>query len=320
MAKVKDQRAVKVYDENGNIIAGSKKSNVDGGSGSNYGSLNSTTISNVASEPNTINRYTENVTKTENQIKREVLEGIEELQNTMLQFDTAVTPRMVSTMLHHSNPESYLYGYLKLTGRECDDFMKKTQSQEWRRMMNKLKSANPKRINKRFAIYFGPPGGGKTTAALREASKKIGMHKDMTAKELMFDFTFDGNGNAQFSKSVFAQAMENGEPIVCDEMNLASNTLLQFMQSVLDNSKSIFMDGQELVIKEGFKVIGTMNDVVSGVDRILPEPIIDRALDIRYFELTPSKIYDYMTSTDDDTVNENDNADVNSYDNVDEDK
>lgn len=307
MAKVKDQRAVKVYDENGNIIAGSRPLTTN-----SYGSINqssnSNTSSNVTSDSNTIDRYTTNVTKTENQIKREVMEGIEELQNTMLQFDTAVTPRMVSTMLHHSNPEAYLYGYLKLTGRECDDFMKKTQSQEWRRMMNKLKSANPKRINKRLAIYFGPPSGGKTTAALREAGKKIGMHKDMTAKELMFDFTFK-DGEAQFSKSVFAQAMENGEPIVCDEINLASNTLLQFMQSVLDNSKSIFMDGQELVIKEGFKVIGTMNDVVSGVDRILPEPIIDRALDIRYFELTPSKIYEYMTSTDDDNVNENDSTD-----------
>ena len=311
MAKVKDQRAVKVYDENGNIIAGSKKSNVNNGSTSNYGSLNSSNSSSVLNESNTIDRYTTNVTKTENQIKQEVLEGIGELQNTMLQFDTSVSPRMVSTMLHHSNPEAYLYGYLKLTGRECDDFMKKTQSQEWRRMMNKLKSANPKRINKRLAIYFGPAGGGKTTAALREAGKKIGMHKDMTAKELMFDFTFE-NGDAQFSKSVFAQAMENGEPIVCDELNLASNTLLQFMQSVLDNSKSIFMDGQELVIKEGFKVIGTMNDIVSGVDRILPEPIVDRAMDIRYFELTPSKIYDYMISTDDSDVNENDNVDVNS--------
>lgn len=311
MAKVKDQRAVKVYDENGNIIAGSKKPNVNNGSASNYGSLNSSNSSSVSSESNTIDRYTTNVTKTENQIKQEVLEGIEELQNTMLQFDTSVSPRMVSTMLHHSNPEAYLYGYLKLTGRECDDFMKKTQSQEWRRMMNKLKSANPKRINKRLAIYFGPAGGGKTTAALREAGKKIGMHKDMTAKELMFDFTFK-NGEAQFSKSVFAQAMENGEPIVCDELNLASNTLLQFMQSVLDNSKSIFMDGQELVIKEGFKVIGTMNDIVSGVDRILSEPIVDRAMDIRYFELTPSKIYDYMISTDDSDVNENDNVDVNS--------
>ena len=311
MAKVKDQRAVKVYDENGNIIGGSKKPNVNNGSASNYGSLNSSNSSSVSSESNTIDRYTTNVTKTENQIKQEVLEGIEELQNTMLQFDTSVSPRMVSTMLHHSNPEAYLYGYLKLTGRECDDFMKKTQSQEWRRMMNKLKSANPKRINKRLAIYFGPAGGGKTTAALREAGKKIGMHKDMTAKELMFDFTFE-NGDAQFSKSVFAQAMENGEPIVCDELNLASNTLLQFMQSVLDNSKSIFMDGQELVIKEGFKVIGTMNDIVSGVDRILPEPIVDRAMDIRYFELTPSKIYDYMISTDDGDVNENDNVDVNS--------
>lgn len=311
MAKVKDQRAVKVYDENGNIIAGSKKSNVNNGSTSNYGSLNSSNSSSVSNESNTIDRYTTNVTKTENQIKQEVLEGIGELQNTMLQFDTSVSPRMVSTMLHHSNPEAYLYGYLKLTGRECDDFMKKTQSQEWRRMMNKLKSANPKRINKRLAIYFGPAGGGKTTAALREAGKKIGMHKDMTAKELMFDFTFE-NGDAQFSKSVFAQAMENGEPIVCDELNLASNTLLQFMQSVLDNSKSIFMDGQELVIKEGFKVICTMNDIVSGVDRILPEPIVDRAMDIRYFELTPSKIYDYMISTDDSDVNENDNVDVNS--------
>ena len=48
------------------------------------------------------------------------------------------------------------------------------------------------------------------------------------------------------------------------------------------------------------------------VDRILPEPIVDRAMDIRYFELTPSKIYDYMISTDDSDVNENDNVDVNS--------
>ena len=103
MAKVKDQRAVKVYDENGNIIAGSRPSSISSGSTSNNGSLNSTTSSNESNEPNTIARYTENVNKTENQIKREVMEGIEELQNTMLQFDTAVTPRMVSTMLHHSN-------------------------------------------------------------------------------------------------------------------------------------------------------------------------------------------------------------------------
>ncbi len=41
-----------------------------------------------------------------------------------------------------------------------------------------------------------------------------------------------------------------------------------------------------------------MNDVVSRVDNSA-RTSVDRALDIRYFELTPSKIYDYMTSTDD---------------------
>ncbi len=40
--------------------------------------------------------------------------------------------------------------------------------------------------------------------------------------------------------------------------------------------------------------------------------LLTKVSDIRYFELTPSKIYDYMTSTDDDAVNENDDMDVNS--------
>ncbi len=42
--------------------------------------------------------------------------------------------------------------------------------------------------------------------------------------------------------------MENGEAIVCDELNLASKYITTIATSVLNNSKSIFMDGQELVI------------------------------------------------------------------------
>ncbi len=102
---------------------------------SNTRDLNSTTSSNVSNEPNTIERYTENVTKTGSSSKRK---SWKEWGTSKYDVeDTAVTPRMVSTMLHHNNPEdAIIHGYLKLTGDKCDDFMKKTQSRRWRRMMN----------------------------------------------------------------------------------------------------------------------------------------------------------------------------------------
>ncbi len=51
--------------------------------------------------------------------------------------------------------------------------MKKTQSREWRRMMNKL-NPNPKRIKQTISNLLWRLRGGKIAAALREAGKKIG--------------------------------------------------------------------------------------------------------------------------------------------------
>ncbi len=103
--------------------------------------------------------------------------------------------------------------------------------------------------------------------------------------------------------------MENGEAIVRDELNGVKYIILQFVICV-DNSKSIFMDGRTCDWKD-LKDYWSDERSFQGWP-ILPEPIIDRALDIRYFELTPSKIYSYMTKYRWCRQLENDDMDVNS--------
>ncbi len=82
------------------------------------------------------------------------------------------------------------------------------------------------------------------------------------------------------------------------------------MQSVFEtNSKSIFMDGRTWRLRKGFPSYWNDERRRFQGDTNSTRTIIDRALGIRYFQLTPSKIYDYMASTDD-AVNENDDMDV----------
>lgn len=48
--------------------------------------------------------------------------------------------------------------------------------------------------------------------------------------------------------------------------------------------------GVVVKIKEGFQIIGTMNLVVNGSVYSLPEPLIDRAEELKKFKLTASDL------------------------------
>lgn len=206
--------------------------------------------------------------------------------------------RFVNTLCHkahqsYEQASKYCYNYFNLSGNDLATTLKdKMTSREWTdtvKMMNQLSSTSPS-INHRLKLYYGSQGTGKTTIAMKE-SNGICMvcHSAMLPSDLMKDFTFV-DGKATFKKSSLRLAMENGSKIVLDEMNLLPLESLRFLQSLLDGKEQFIYEGETINIKDGFEVIGTMNLVVNGQIYGLPEPLIDRAYDLREFKLTAEQL------------------------------
>ena len=147
-----------------------------------------------------------------------------------------------------------------------------------------------KQINSRFKLYFGSAGTGKTTKAMQEANNNVIVcHSAMLPSDLMEDFKFH-NGQPQFVESALYKAMTQGTKIVLDEINLLPFESLRFLQTILDNKSEIQYKGQTIKIKDGFQIIGTMNLIVNGSVFSMPEPLIDRACELREFKLIPDDL------------------------------
>ena len=157
----------------------------------------------------------------------------------------------------------------------------KVVSPEFKDMMKKLAMiCEDYRINRRLKIYFGPQGTGKTTQAMKETGGRVvPCHSAILPSDIMEDFDFE-RGDATFKPSAFAKAMENGESITLDEINLLPFDTLRFLQTLLDNKDKFIYKGRTININDGFMVIGTMNLKVNGSVYSLPEPLIDRCADI----------------------------------------
>jgi Mg-chelatase subunit ChlI len=80
--------------------------------------------------------------------------------------------------------------------------------------------------------------------------------------------------------------MINGETVILDEIKLLTRDCLRALQAYLDNKDKFEFKGNTIYIKEGFKVVGTMNLEVNGQIEALPAPLVDRAKDIDEFELS----------------------------------
>lgn len=110
-------------------------------------------------------------------------------------------------------------------------------------------------------------------------------HSAMLPADLMEDFKFE-NGQPNFKPSALQIAMTEGQKIVLDEINLLPFESLRFLQSILDGKSEFVYKGQTIIIKEGFQIIGTMNLTVNGCTFALPEPLVDRASELRKYTLT----------------------------------
>lgn len=171
----------------------------------------------------------------------------------------------------------------------------KMKSPEFKMSLTTLsKSPVSERVNKRFKLYYGSQGVGKTTNALEESGGSCMVcHSAILPQDLMEDFKFV-DGKAEFAPSALQMAMIEGQKIVLDEINLLPFESLRFLQSILDGKKSFTYKDKVIDIKEGFQVIGTMNLVVNGCSYPLPEPLVDRAQELKKFRLTAKDLVEAL--------------------------
>lgn len=115
--------------------------------------------------------------------------------------------------------------------------------------LNVLKILRGLSTNKPILIE-GTPGVGKTTI-VQNLAKKLGKkvyrinlseHTDMIDL-IGSEYPTDADGILTFKwvDGVFLKALVNGDWLIIDEMNLASQSILEGLNSVLDLRKSLFV-------------------------------------------------------------------------------
>ena len=226
----------------------------------------------------------------DDQLKR----GLNNMINFFKEFNFAPSFRFVNTLARKGIEEAkqYVLNYFYLMDSPyAEEVSHKIDSPEFNGILGDffVKEVT-QAINKRFKVYYGAQGTGKTTQALEEtANRCIVCNASMMPADLMEDFTFD-DGKAVFHPSALAKAMEMGEPITLDEINLLPFDSLRFLQGIFDGKSEFLYKGNTIHIADGFKVIGTMNLAINGAVYGLPAPLVDRCEDIESFELTADSL------------------------------
>lgn len=195
----------------------------------------------------------------------------------------------------------YVSGYFSLQGKrdEAEQIVakmgaKKQGTPEWDAIEAGLyQQFISTTINKRLKIYFGAQGTGKTTQAMSELediSNIIVCNAAMDSNDMLFDFDFDSDGKPVFRPGKLYKACEEGKKILLDEINLLNDEVLRFLQGITDNKQVFTSKGHEIHVKDGFMIIGTMNLTVNGQIFPLPEPLVDRAIELKEFMMDASML------------------------------
>lgn len=208
------------------------------------------------------------------------------------EFDFSPNFRFLNSLSRISNKKeklAYISNYFELINSPyAQSVNEKIKSTEFKSILKDFSTITAQtEINKRFKIYYGAQGTGKTTKALNETNNCcIVCHSAMLPTDLMEDFKFDDKGNPIFIPSPLYNAMENGTPITLDEINLLPFESLRFLQGILDGKTEFQYKDKTVHIADGFYIIGTMNLTVNGMTYGLPEPLVDRCSITKKFELT----------------------------------
>lgn len=231
-----------------------------------------------------------------------LLEGMTALLDFFTEFDFTPSYRFTNTLAYlapkATKAKGYINNYFELMGSSYTaEVSEKIKSKEFSQILKNISQYGEpsSRVNNRFKVYFGAAGTGKTTLAQNEAENRcIVCNSSMLPSDLMENFVFT-DGKPDFNPSMLWECMEQGKAIVMDEINLLPFDSLRFLQGIADGKQSFLYKNREVHIKDGFKIIGTMNLTLGGVTYGLPEPLVDRCEDIREFKLSPEQLMGAIT-------------------------
>ena len=222
-----------------------------------------------------------------------ILRGTENIMKFFKEFEFEPNYRFMNTLGLKLNERGqkpaidYIINYFNLMDNSYkNEIVAKVKSKEFKNILSDLSKATPtKTVNNRFKIYYGSAGTGKTTLAQTETENRcIVCNASMLPSDIMEDFCFE-EGKPTFTPSMLWKCMNEGKPIVLDEINLLPFDTLRFLQGILDGKKKFNYKGRIVEINDGFEVIGTMNLNIGGMTFGLPEPLVDRAKDLIEFKL-----------------------------------
>lgn len=205
-------------------------------------------------------------------------------------FEFDPDPRLINSLRHCGTAEEagvMVVDSMELIGMPEEILQRaapKFQSAEWRGIfadMRKCPTSHGK-INQRLAIYYGPAGTGKTTKAIADNpdADRIIASPTQDPSELFTRNVVNEHGGVDLVLTELGKAMVDGKPIIIDELNLYQSCVLTRLQGVTDGGEKLVDNGREIVIKDGFKIIATMNLETNYGKTPLPNPLVSRAGEI----------------------------------------
>jgi hypothetical protein len=211
--------------------------------------------------------------------------------NFLQGFHMDLSRRLINTMGQQvekskTAAKSYLYNYFNVIDNGYEQAVKSQMNgQEFENWLEDLKKI-PKSpaINRRLKIFYGPAGAGKTYDATHSKGYVgcIVCAEDKYPSDLFKEYD-PNNGSPIWRATCLKNAILNGGVVVLDEINLLQIGTIQFLQGLLDNKEEVDLFGETVKIHPDFMIIGTMNLMIGGAKRPLPEAFVDRCFDIKEY-------------------------------------
>jgi hypothetical protein len=196
--------------------------------------------------------------------------------------------RLLNSLYHQKDERQFLLDTLKLIGHDEDMIeiaTEKTKSTEFKNLMKQIKSCEQTRdkMNKRLEIKFGKAGTGKTTSALKENPTALRIIASATDDPSDLFTTFNPT-TKEWEKTPLSNEMEKGGTVIIDEANFYHQEVLKRLQGITDETSKFTDRGIDINIKDGFKIVITMNLETNFGKKPLPSPLVDRASKIECYD------------------------------------